>query len=1150
MAAAPRIEQIKASAGSGKTYALTQRFLRLLSGAGVQSGQTACAAPGDARNSGSGDGPGYGWTDILAATFTNKAADEMRGRVLERLKRHALNLETRPEPGWSAEKAAFWVDMLLRRYGSLNIRTIDSLLLNLVRLCALELGLPPGFEPAFAWLDYFDPLYSEALNELALDEIGPGEAEADNARPDPTARAELGSLLHQAFSDLVYHTEMKGFSPSPKFNQDLAALFDLALVEGPLPVCPVRDLARKRAVLAEEAASTAADMLACIEEEGLAANATFLKHLRTYSVPVRGGKLPDTVWPGKESLDDCLNKASKGTAGAGAEAAFAAYCRAWTVGRRTMEIYSQAIGLAPLAALANLLAERLPEFQRRTGLVPHVLTPTLAGKILEESAASEAFCRMGVRIAHILVDEFQDTSRAQWAAIAPLAEECLSTGGSLTLVGDVKQAIYRWRGGDAALFDEVPASPALTTMLEGAPEFTALEHNWRSCPAVVEHNNRVFEPLEAPETALDVVLAMLPANVPNYVASDEVSTAAGLVAAALSSTFRAARQRVPERPAVDGAGYVSLQRVSGDRMQDLYDNVCERLRVLFLEDIALRRNWRDVAVLVYKNSEAEMVAGWLMEWGVPVVTDQSLSLAGHPLIRQITAFLTCMDNPADDVAFWALLTAHADGRESLLGAELLKYGLPWPVLRDWLADSLAGQQDISGPKFAGRGTLSSRFRAAYPAVWEDVFAPFHNRSGLIGPYDAVAELLARFEVMHRFAGEDAYIRRFLEVVHSTEGQGMAALSAFLEHWADQGGVERVPMPEALDAVRVMTMHKAKGLQFPVVIVPFHHQSAGGLPPVRMQVDGLELLARPHAAQGAAYYQAFAENAVERIHVLYVAWTRAVEELHGFLTSTRQLAGNPLVKGVNALLRAAGIDPDQDYESGQRPVRASGPEKPGGQDSQAEPPQSEQSAPVPEQQNSAVIANLPEEAAPGESWQPMQWLPRLKIFRSPVRQLLEMEESPRLTEAQRGLFVHDCLERLLALRPFAPGHAPAAINSAVSVSGAAFPLAVPLQLQEEAAAMLEWFVKLPEAALWLARGKTEQSILDEEGALHRADLLVRDGNKQVVVEYKTGGKSDAHTVQVRRYLSLLSRMNERDGNTECSGRIVYLDSREVERVEVE
>lgn len=1147
MSSTPRIEQIKASAGSGKTYALTQRFLSLLSGATRGSGSDAALRACGTRGA-EYTQKEYTWTDILAATFTNKAAGEMRGRVIERLKRHALELEGNPEPGWTPEKAAQWVDVLLRRYASLNIRTIDSLLLNLVKLCALDLGLPPDFEPGFDWSDYFDPLYEEALDGFTPKGAG-GGLEMEHER-----NAQLYGLLQQAFSELVRHADVKGFAPGEGFHDDLANLFDLALLEGPLPVHPTRELAARRTQLIDGAAQSATALLSLLESEKLAVNAIFIKHLRECPGLNPHAALPQRAWPYKECLDDCLNKASKGKASGMAEAAFFAYQADWQRAERESILYTQAIRLAPLAGLANTLAERLPEFQRRTGIVPHVLTPLLAGRILAGGAATEAFCRLGVRIAHILVDEFQDTSRAQWAAIAPLAEECLSTGGSLTVVGDMKQAIYRWRGGDAALFDEVPVDPALTSMLHTGVELTKLAFNRRSCPAVVEHNNQVFGVLESPEAALDVVLAMLPAEPPQYVDRIDISRAAGGVAAALAAAFGGSAQDIPESAAEMGAGYVKLSRVTAERSEELLDAVHERLRTLFMDNLAPRRAWRDVAVLVFSNKEAALLAGWLMDWGVPVITDQSLRLAAHPLVRQLTAYLTCMNNPADDVAFWALLSAGADGRDSLLGAELAAVGLSWPDILQWRMDTAERGTAI-------KGMLATRFREDFPQAWERLFAPFHNRAGLLGPYDAAAELLARFDVQQRFDEAGAYMRRFLEVVHSAESKGMASLAAFLEHWAAHGDAERVPMPESLDAVRILTMHKAKGLQFPVVVIPFHHQWMGGLAPMRMDVGGLELIARPHAAQGEPYYQAYAENAVERLYVLYVAWTRAMEELHGFLTSSRSFAQTPLVKGINALLCAAGIDVADEYEYGRQgdvPTMPNGPEMAEALDSKfIAGPVTPMFAPTAEQGAALAAPAFPDGTdamgdAPalcaGANWQPMHWLPRLKIYRNPLRQFQKAEQA-HITEAQRGLFVHDCLERLVAMRggaqPFMGGAA-AGIAQAVEMSSAVFPLAIPPALSAEAVDMLTWLTNLPEADAWFAHGIAEQTIMDEEGSLHRADLLVYEADLCTVVEYKTGAKSSAHVEQTRRYLGLLARMNVAK---RYQGRIVYLDGRDVEAVEL-
>ncbi len=1116
MSTSPSIAQIKASAGSGKTYALTQRFLGLLSRAGERAAGAACLR---------GPEGGFAWTDILAATFTNKAAGEMRQRVVERLKRCALGLEGphKLEGAWTPDKAAYWVDTLLRGYGSLNIRTIDSLLITLARLCALDLGLPPAFEPAFSRADYFDPLYEEA--------VATGGVEG----------GEFAEPLRAAFLDLLRHTNLKGFDLGADLRSNLGFLFDMAIAGGPLPVHPAEDLAAERAGLARAAAEAARLLRRLLEREKLAVNARFTAHLTECDGLADEWKMPERTWPYKAELNECLNAASKGCASLETERAFESYAAAWKRAERGMILLTRAMRLAPLARLASMLAERLPEFQRRNGLVPHILTPLHVRRILDEGAASDAFCRLGSRIAHILVDEFQDTSREQWAALEPLAVECLSSGGTLTLVGDVKQAIYRWRGGDAALFDEVVTRPELTDMLPGQAEIATLDYNRRSCRAVVAHNNRVFSRLGEADTARCVVAAMLPAKPPRYVDEADIRAAEARAGRAIRAAFADARQDMPPESAGRPEGYVRLLPVAGANTAEYNDEARERLRLL-LEELAPRRAWKDVAVLVHKNAEAALVAEWLMEWGVPTVTDQSLVLARHPLIRQVAAFLAFMNDPADDVSLWALLSAHAEEAPSLIGEELRALDLTLPRLVDWLMERGAKQPP---------GGLGMIFRADFPRAWERIFAPFHQRSGLIGPYDATAELFSRFAAAERFPLDMACLRRFLEIAHRAEERGLGSLSAFLEHWAEHGAAERVPMPEAPDAVRILTMHKAKGLEFPVVIIPFHHQSAGDMDPTRCRLGGRELILRPSPAQGGPYYHACAETAAEKLHVLYVAWTRAVEELYGFLPAPApaRTAGNPanstggsaggrgtspaatpVMAGIYALLAAAGIDPGAEYETGTQP-----PARP-----RPSPRQDAFFAPAP-----AATSARRSGLSPDPDWLPMAWLPRLKIFRSPLENIRPIGRPAALTEAQRGLFVHGCLEQLIAL-PWAAGEfSRQTLTDAANIAAAVFPLAVPDSLRAEAVDILAWVADLPEAERWFRLGRAEQSILDEQGTVHRADLLVEDGTQSLVIEYKTGAPNEAYRAQVERYLALLARRDEK--KAAVAGRLVYLDLRKIENI---
>ena len=152
----PSMTQIKASAGSGKTWTLTQKFLAHL----------ASLSPGAARSGACTlHGPEEDWRSVMAITFTNAAATEMQERVLKVLKERALNLDTESAPGLTPRDARVWLERIMHDRSSLNISTIDSLLNLIVRMSALAQKLPPDFDPVFASSDILDPYWQAVSNE-------------------------------------------------------------------------------------------------------------------------------------------------------------------------------------------------------------------------------------------------------------------------------------------------------------------------------------------------------------------------------------------------------------------------------------------------------------------------------------------------------------------------------------------------------------------------------------------------------------------------------------------------------------------------------------------------------------------------------------------------------------------------------------------------------------------------------------------------------------------------------------------------------------------------------------------------------------------------------------------------------------------------
>ena len=172
------------------------------------------------------------------------------------------------------------------------------------------------------------------------------------------------------------------------------------------------------------------------------------------------------------------------------------------------------------------------------------------------------------------------------------------------------------------------------------------------------------------------------------------------------------------------------------------------------------------------------------------------------------------------------------------------------------------------------GPLYRLFRQRWPQVWQALLEPFFNQSGLMTPYDLTQEWFSRLEAARRFPEAEAFLRRFMEVLHSAEEKGLSTLPTFLEHWRDKGDAERVPMPEQMDAVRIMTIHKSKGLEAPVVVVPWTDFRLRVHPdPRTVTLGGLRYVVGNARALNAPYFAELVRQARECLHLLYVAFTR-------------------------------------------------------------------------------------------------------------------------------------------------------------------------------------------------------------------------------------------------------------------------------------
>ncbi|WP_051257727.1 UvrD-helicase domain-containing protein [Desulfovibrio cuneatus] len=1212
------ILQISASAGSGKTYTLTRQFLSRLAGASPLPAPSGCLL-GRPHTV-------YSLEELLAATFTNKAAAEMKERVVGTLKSLALEEIRARQQGHSPQgtplvpNAERWVRAIVENYNALNIRTIDSLLSSLVRLSALSLNLPPDFRPSFAPEEYFTPLYEGLMADMAAfaqanpdwrnaedtgnhsteDVTAPPHGEeqvqkqpgAEDTPSQPefftTSGAELLEALHAACRNQIFYGKKRGFMARNTLHYTLLQFIDRRCKGQALPTMQPEELLQLLHARHTALQQCAATMNAGVASEELAAKVDFLKFLAKVAAIPAHLPPPTSAFANKECLDACLKKASLGKASPALEEEYHALCAAHAAAVTAQGVLSKAMRLAPLSLLANELFARLDTAVRLQGVLPAVAIPALAGQLLEGSmGVSDALCRLGSRLLHILLDEFQDTSQEQWAALLPLAEESLAKGGSLTYVGDIKQAIYSWRGGDATLFDAVLEEPTLAAMAESVAE--SLPYNWRSLPGIIHHNNAFFTLLGTPEAAQATLQAMLPAATPIHF----VVEAAKRTAAVFSRAAQALPPPSPysnaatadQNPANQGQtdqGQVVLYEVRASTGLGTEALVEERLHRLLLEELLPNRPFRDIAILVRSGKHATLVAQWLTTWNIPVVTENSFTLGENPLVRRLVSLLTFLDYPLNDLAFWEFIS----GPECFGTVS----GLGWQELADWLARTSMGET---------RPPLFRRFAESFPQQWNTWLAPFYLQAGLMSAYDTLYEAISRFDLWNTTPEAAPFLRRLLELAHVAEKEGAASLAGFLQFWQKQEEGAKLPLPESMNAVRIMTMHKAKGLEFPVVILPFHHGgTAYGSQLEAVTFEGTPILVQADKHLPDTYYPACVTEALETLNLLYVAWTRPREELHAFITLPEGKAGStPLPRAMETLLplylhsaqahlfRHEQIEAEadtldaEDAEEGEESAMA-GEAIPGGKEPESAmpaepfPPEEECEDPclastspqwltglLAEAPHAPLLPIIPEDSAQGqEAWRPMGWLPRLKIYRSVLH-------GAALTPERRGTLTHLCLEHLVlekatktqpveAAMPLLslakPAPAPAtspfgkAVTLAVDMALRLFPL--PLALPPEARAELEetlhWFAGQPQAQHWLAHGRREQPLMEADGSVLRVDLMVDEGRTGLlVVDYKTGAPSPKYHEQMQRYMRLLAQAQNRP----VRGLLVYLDARRLEEV---
>lgn len=1010
----PRVLVVPASAGSGKTTELTRQLIQLLLSDVV---------------------PHSDFGNILAITFTNNAALEMKRLVLKTLKEVHFGLSTEQEtlvtilPGNAARlrsDAGMLVTRLLERYSEFHVQTIDSFLARVFKASALEFGFSPDFTITLS----SDALISEAFESVTR-----------------TVGGEPGMIsLFENLVDLALENAgAEGryiWNPYEELSRQTKLLYG-TLVQHAAPI-----LVRDRS---QEIRRDAQELIACVRELEAVIGSSPVRRsasLERYADEARRGRTERLL--GLQVPDPPIVK------GGSKPADYARVLeRCGPIVGRIRELRTRLKGLnarqhyLPYARALAALAQAIEQARRRRGEVDIGEVSRRLAAFLSSDVVPELYLKLGEEVRHFLIDEFQDTSPVQWHVLRPLIANALSEGGSLFAVGDLKQSIYSFRGADWRIMHDLMTSEVFP--MAGEPDIRPLVTNYRSGERILAFNREVFQSI-----------------VP------QVITSGAAQVSGLSSYRQDAAKELRGKGTVE---MITIERDDGAAP--------ERDAILRILEDCLARGYRkhDLAILTPTNAAVIAVSAWLNEKSIEFISHSSLDIRSRRVTAEIIALLRFLDSPVEDLAFAGVvfgeLFAGAVGRIRPV-AEAAE-------VRDVIRQTLAASWPTR--------PLYALVRERFPGLWEGLFEDLFVRVGYLPLYDLVSEICATFHVFEVMGDEEAAVVKLLEVAQQFEETGLNTVRDFLRYYDEQSEDAdwTMALPADADAVQIMTVHKAKGLGFRVVIALLYDTRLRSDPVAFLEEpEGVTLLRLTKDVEevpdlSGPYARKRQDEEVDRLNKLYVAFTRAREELY-VITVRHEKAGQP-----SAFL------PSEGYERRKRPAKV----KPG-------PPQAVRPA-----------ALLHQSAR--------------------RREAARVSERISLAETARGDFVHAILASITTLESDVQSQ----VREAIARAAVLFRETLPMGLIGEAGryedSIVHFLTHADVRPFFEQRsGRSvlnEQEFSDASGTLVRMDRVVIDPGTVAVLDFKTGLESDAYDTQVTAYMAILRQVFP--GKT-VRGALVYVD----------
>jgi len=835
----------KASAGSGKTYRLTEDYLKLI----FKNPNMKI------------------YKKILATTFTNKAAEEMKTRILKEI----FNLSKgeknghfdiiKNKFGYSPEEIKLFskniLTQILHNYSHFSISTIDKFFQKIIRSFAKDLKLSSSFEIELNSNEILKRATENLLKNISENkdlEIWITNFAKDKIRNGKTwnLKNDINELAKEIFKENFLSLD----------EEKLKVLKDKNLLRNyQKKVKKFKDnFEKKQKEIGEKA-------LKIIENNNLkltdfkygkSSFANIFKKIsyKNFDINKRAIDAQNdiSVWRTEKS------KKKKSIEKAYQDGVNELLIKSISIYEEDFEKYNSADIILKFFYTLGILTDirkSVQEYNDKKNIFPIAYSSRLLNEIIDDEETPFIYEKIGNSYDHFMIDEFQDTSKLQYKNFFPLINNSMAFKNENLIVGDIKQSIYRWRNSDWTLLAN-NIEKDFSHFNENI-EFKSLKYNWRSKKNLVDFNNSLFfYASEILEKYFSVDL------------DGDFSDLKGQIKSAYSTIF----QKMPKK---NNGGFVELSFLEYDKKkEEIEDKVKENL-INSINNL-LENNYqkKDICVLVRYAKDGKKVANYLLESNFNVISNDSLFIKNSYVVNFLIGILNYFNDSKDE-----------------LNKVYINY-----IYEIYIKNNSKNLDEIFSYN-------------------EEDFDKFFDLKDLkILPIFDIIEHLIKIFSLSEIKKELVYLQAFQDIVLNFSQKEGVDINLFLFWWNETGNEKTIDISENSDAIKIMTIHKSKGLEFKAVILPYCDWKIDHNPlltnilwcELEGEFSGLPLIPVKYSSNlkksifKKEYFNEQLQTYVDNLNLLYVAFTRARNSLFAFLPIKINKTKNLKISDIPTVLK--------------------------------------------------------------------------------------------------------------------------------------------------------------------------------------------------------------------------------------------------------